>query len=66
MLEGPCGPGPMPEDERKDKDANRENPEEDNHMDGRSDKVREIDLGARERDLLEYGFNETEGGEAED
>ena len=62
MLQVASGPGLKPEDERKDKDANKENPEEDNHIDGRSDKVREFDLGALERDLLEYDFKETEGG----
>ena len=33
-------------------------------MEGKSDKWSEIDLGALERDLLEYDFNETEGGGA--
>ena len=31
-------------------------------MEGRGDKVCEFDLGALERDLLEYDFNETQDG----
>ena len=31
-------------------------------MEGKDEKVSEIDLGALERDLVEYYFNETEDG----
>ena len=33
-------------------------------MEGKSNRLSEFDLGALERDLLEYDFNETEGGGA--
>ena len=33
-------------------------------IEGKGNKVSEIDLGALERDLLEYDYNETEGGGA--
>ena len=63
MRQGPAGPGPKPDDE-KNKVANKENQGEDDPMEGRSDKVSEVDLGALERDLFEYDCNETEGGGA--
>ena len=34
----------------------------DDPMEDKGDKVSEIDLGALERDLMEYYFNETERG----
>ena len=61
MLQGPSGPGPRPDNGG---DANKENHGEDDPMEGKSDRMSEFDLGALERDLLEYDFNETDGGEA--
>ena len=55
MRQGPSGPGPKPDDGGKKEDANKENQGEDNPMEGKGDKMNEFDLGAPERDLLEYG-----------
>ena len=53
MRQGPSGPGPRPEtndDEQMDQD--------DDHTEGKGDKSNGLDLGALERDLLEYQFSE--------
>ena len=60
MRQGPSGPKPKPEtndDERMDQD--------DDHMEGKGEKSSEIDLGALERDLLEYQFGEDDDGEVD-
>ena len=44
--------------------ANKENQGNDDPMEGKGDRMSEFDPGALERDLLEYDFNETEGGGA--
>ena len=59
MRQGPSGPGPRPDNGG---DANKENHGEDDPMEGKSDRMSEFDLGALERDLLEYDFNEAGGG----
>ena len=49
MRQGPSGPGPRPgtnNDEQMDQD--------DDHMEKKGDKSNGLDLGALERDLLEY------------
>ena len=51
MGQGPSGPGHTPDDEGKDKDANKENQGEDENQ-SRGDKVFEINLGALERNRL--------------
>ena len=53
MRQGPSGPKSKPDtndDERMDQD--------DGHMEGKGEKTSEMDLGALERDLLEYQFSE--------
>ena len=62
MRQGPSGLGPKPDDGGKKEDANKENQGENNPMEGKGDKMREFDMGALERDLLEYDFNEAEDG----
>ena len=62
MRQFPSGPGPKPDDRGKKEDANKENQGEDNPMDDKGEKMSEFDLGALERDLLEYDFNEAENG----
>ena len=61
MRQGPSGAGPRPDNGG---DASKENPVEDDPMEGKSDRMSEFDLGALERDLLEYEFNKTECGGA--
>ena len=46
------------------KKTRKKNQEEDDPMEDKSDKMSEFDLGALERDLLEYDFNEVEDGGA--
>ena len=56
MQQGPSGPGPKPDtndDEQMDQD--------DDHMEGEGDKSSGLDLGALERDLLEYQISEDDG-----
>ena len=58
MRQGPSGLEPKPntkDDERMDQD--------DDHMEGKGEKSSEMDLGALERDLLEYQFSEGNDGE---
>ena len=53
MRQGPSGPGPRPDtnyDDQMDQD--------DDPMEGKKDKSSGLDLGALERDLLEYQFSE--------
>ena len=60
MRQGPSGPKPKPDtndDERMDQD--------DDHMEGKGEKSGEMDLGALERDLLEYQFSEDDDGEVD-
>ena len=64
MRQVPPWPGSKPDDNRKDKDAIREKQGEDDPMKGKSDIVSEVGLVNLERDNLEYDFNETEGGGA--
>ena len=57
MRQGPSGPKPKPDtndDEQMDQD--------DDHMEGKGEKLSEVDLGAIERDLLEYQFSEDGDG----
>ena len=53
MRQGPSGPGPKPN--AKDDDVMDQ---DDDPMEGKEDKMSELDLGALERDLLEYQFSE--------
>ena len=62
MRQGSSGPGLKPNDGGKDGDANKENQGEDDTIEGKGDKMSKVDLASLERDLLEYGFNETEDG----
>ena len=58
MRQGPSGPGPRPDtnnDEQMDQDYD--------HMEGKGNKSNGLDLGALERDLLEYQFSEDDDGE---
>ena len=58
MRQGPSGPKPKPDandDELMDQD--------DDHMEGKGEKSCGVDLGAVERDLLEYQFSEDDDGE---
>ena len=60
--QGPSGPKPKPDagdDELMDQDDN------DNDIEGKTGKPGETDLGALERDLLEYRFSEDEDGEVD-
>ena len=60
MRQGPSGPKPKPDtndDELMD--------QEDDPMEGKGEKSSEIDLGALERDLLEYHFSEDDDGEVD-
>ena len=50
---------------KKDEDPNKEKQGDDDPMEGKGDKMSEFALGALERDLLEYDFNETVGGGSE-
>ena len=60
MRQGPSGPKPKQDtndDERMDQD--------DDHMEGKGEKSGEMDLGALERDLLEYQFSEDDDGDVD-
>ena len=60
--QGPSGPKPKPDaddDELMDQDDN------DNDIEGKTGKPGETDLGALERDLLEYRFSEDDHGEVD-
>ena len=60
MRQGPSGPGPKPDpndDELMDQD--------DDHMEEKGEKSGGMDLGALERDLLEYQFSEDDDGEVD-
>ena len=61
MRQGPSGPGPKPDtndDELMDQD--------DDHMKEKGEKSGRLDLGALERDLLEYQFSEDDDGEVDE
>ena len=64
MRQGPPGPGPRLDHGGNEGDANKENQRNDDPMECKGDRMSEFDLGALKRDLLEYDFNETEGGGA--
>ena len=66
MRHGPSGPVRKPGDDGNDQDASKKNQGEDDTIEGKGDKVSETDLGALERDLLEYDFKETEDGVADE
>ena len=58
--QSPSGPGSRPdtnEDEQMDQGGD--------HMEGKGEKSDGVDLGALERDLLEYQFNEDDDGEVD-
>ena len=60
IRQGPSGPGLRPDtndDEKMDQD--------DDHMEEKGDKSNGLDLGALERDLLEYQFSEEDDGEVD-
>ena len=60
MRQGPSGPKPKPnrnDDELIDQD--------DDNMEGKGEKLGEMDLGALGRDLLEYQFSEDDDGEVD-
>ena len=60
MRQGPSGPKPKPDtndDELMDQDDDR--------MEGKGEKSGGMDLGALERDLLEYQFSEDDDGEVD-
>ena len=60
MRQGPSGPKTKPDtndEERMDQDDDR--------MEGKGEKSGELDLGALERDLLEYQFSEDDAGEVD-
>ena len=60
VRQGPSGPKPRPDtndDEQMDQD--------DGHMEGKGKKSSEMDLGALERDLLEYQFSEDDDREVD-
>ena len=50
MCQGPSGPKPRPDDDQRDQD--------DDTIKEKQDKSCGLDLGALERDLLEYQFSE--------
>ena len=60
MRQGPSGPKPKP-------DANDDKlmDQDDDHMEGKGEKSCGEDLGALERDLLEYQFSEDDDGEVD-
>ena len=60
MRQGPSGPKPKP-DANDDELMNRD----DDHMEGKGEKSYGEDLGALERDLLEYQFSEDDDGEVD-
>ena len=62
MHQGPSGPGPKPDNGGKKEDANKKNQGKDESIEGKGDNMSEFDLGAVERDLLEYDFNEAKNG----
>ena len=64
MRQRPSGPLPKPDNGGKKEDADKENQEENDPVEVIGDKMSEFDLGALERDLLEYDFNEAEDGGA--
>ena len=47
MRQGPSGPEFKQDDEGKDQDANKENQGENDHFEGKGEKVSEIDQGER-------------------
>ena len=60
MQQGPSGLKPKPDtsdDEQMDQD--------DGHMEEKGEKLSEMDLGALERDLLEYQYSEDDDGEVD-
>ena len=56
MHQDPSGPGLKPDENGKNKDVTKKNQGEDNPMEGKCDKVSEIDLGVLEIDLRTIGI----------
>ena len=54
MSQGSSGPGPKPDDATNDDAENQD----DDPMEGKEDETSRLDLGALEKDLLEYQFSE--------
>ena len=52
IRQGPSGPGPKPDTNDDELMA-----QDDEHMEGKGEKLGGLDLGALERDLLEYRFS---------
>ena len=59
MRQGPSGPKPKP-----DADDAELMDQDDDHMEGMGEKSCGVDLGALERDLLEYQFSEDDDGKS--
>ena len=60
MRQGPSGSKPKP-----DKDDDERMDQDDDHKEGKTEKSDKMDLGALERDLLEYQFSEDDDGEVD-
>ena len=60
MRQGPSGHGPKP-----DTNDDELMYQDDDHMEGKGEKSGGLDLGALERDLLEYQFSEDDNGEVD-
>ena len=60
MRQGPSGPKPKPDTNDDELMA-----QDDGHMEGKGEKSCGLDLGALERDLLEYQFSEDDDGEVD-
>ena len=58
MQQGPSRPGPRP-----DTNNGEQMDQDDGHMEGKGNKSNGLDLGALERDLLEYQFSEDDDGD---
>ena len=58
MRQNPSGPGPKPD--AKDDDVMDQDHDP---MEGKEDKMSGLDLGALERDLLEYQFSDDDDGD---
>ena len=60
MRQRPSGPKPKP-----DTNDHRTMNQDDDHMEGKGEKSCGVDLGALERDLLEYQFSEDDDREVD-
>ena len=61
MRQGPSGPKSKPDDADEDELMNQD----DDHKEGKGEKSCGVDLGALERELLEYQFSEDDDGEVD-